>query len=160
MSKGATMSDDNKIIDFNEKRKKNIEQKRRTFERVVFQEFLGVYTVLDDQGGSFPIKLLDISTEGCQFQVPFTLKAKNQFKSEDEVTLKLFFTKGTYLPAVVTIRHAYEYIDEAGEAWLRLGGVFDTKLPSFKALSSFIDFMYQYAEFSCLDRGESKVFFL
>lgn len=154
------MSDDKKVVDFNEKRKKSIEQKRRSFERVVFQEFLGVYTVIDDQGSSFPIKLLDISSEGCQFQVPFSMKAKNQFKSGTEVTLKLFFTKGSYLPAVVTVRHATEYIDQQGDAWLRLGGEFDTSLPSFAALQSFINFIYQYAEFSCLDKGESKVFFL
>lgn len=154
------MSQDKKVVDFNEKRKQSIEQKRRTFERVVFQEFLGVYTVIDDQGGGYPIKLLDISSEGCQFQVPFSLKAKNQFKSGTELTLKLFFTKGTYLPAVVTVRHATEYIDKDGDAWLRLGGEFDSSLPSFKALSSFIDFIYQYAEFSCVDKGESKVFFL
>lgn len=154
------MSDDKKVVDFNEKRKKNIEQKRRTFERVVFQEFLGVYSVIDDQGAGYPIKLLDISSEGCQFQVPFSMKAKNQFKAGTELTLKLFFTKGSYLPAVVTIRHASEYIDQQGDAWLRLGSEFDTSLPSFKALESFIAFIYQYAEFSCIDKGESKVFFL
>ncbi len=155
------MSDEKKVFDFNEKRKKTIEQKRRTFERVVFQEFLGVYTVVDDQGGAgFPIKLLDISGVGCQFQVPFSLKAKNQFKAGTELTLKLYFTKGSYLPALVTVRHATEYIDEKGDAWLKMGGEFDSSVPSFKALSSFIDFIYQYAEFSCLDKGESKVFFL
>jgi len=154
------MSDDKKVVDFNEKRKQSIEQKRRTFERVVFQEFLGVYTVIDDQGSSYPIKLVDISGEGCQFQVPFSLKAKNQFKSGTETTMKFFFTKGSYIPAVVTVRHATEYIDKNGDAWLRLGGEFDSSLPSFKALSTFIDFIYQYAEFSCLDRGESKVYFL
>jgi hypothetical protein len=154
------MSDDKKVVDFAEKRKKNIEQKRRTFERVVFQEFLGVYTVIDDQGAGFPIKLLDISKDGCQFQVPFSLKAKNQFKSGTEVTLKLYFTKGSYLPALVTVRHATEYIDQQGDAWLRLGGDFDTAIPSFKALASFIDFIYQYAEYSCLDKGDQKVFFL
>jgi hypothetical protein len=154
------MSDEKKVVDFNEKRKKNIEQKRRTFERVVFQEFLGVYTVIDDQGAGYPIKLLDISKEGCQFQVPFSAKARNQFKAGTEVTLKLFFTKGSYLPAVVTVRHGSEYVDQQGDAWLRLGGTFDTSLPSFAALSSFINFIYQYAEFSCLDKGESKVFFL
>lgn len=154
------MSDEKKVFDFAEKRKKSIEQKRRTFERVVFQEFLGVYTVVDDQGSSFPIKLIDISNDGCQLQLPFSLKAKNQFKSGTEVTLKLFFTKGSYLPAVVTVRHASEYVDQQGDAWLRLGAQFDTSLPSYKALQSFIDFIYQYAEFSCLDKGESKVYFL
>jgi len=154
------MSDDKKVFDFNEKRKKSIEQKRRTFERVVFQEFLGVYSVIDDHGAGYPIKLLDISSEGCQFQVPFSLKAKNQFKAGSELTLKLYFTKGSYLPAVVTIRHATEYIDQQGDAWLRLGSEFDTSLPSYTALSSFINFIYQYAEFSCIDKGENKVFFL
>lgn len=151
---------DKKVVDFNEKRKQTIEQKRRSFERVVFQEFLGVYSVVDDQGSSFPIKLVDISGDGCQFQLPFSLKAKNQFKSGTEVTLKLFFTKGTYIPAVVTVRHATEYVDQQGDAWLRLGGEFDTSLPSFQALSHFIQFIYQYAEFSCVDKGESKVYFL
>jgi hypothetical protein len=154
------MSDDKKVVDFGKKRQESIEQKRRTFERVVFQEFLGVYSVVDEQGSSFPIKLVDISKEGCQFQLPFSLKAKNQFKSGTEVTLKLFFTKGSYLPAVVTVRHATEYIDKDGDAWLRLGGEFDTALPSFQALSHFIQFIYQYAEYSCLDKGESKVYFL
>ena len=101
-----------------------------------------------------------ISADGCQFQLPFSLKAKNQFKSGTEVTLKLFFTKGTFIPAVVTVRHATEYVDQQGDAWLRLGGEFDTSLPSFQALSHFIQFIYQYAEFSCVDRGESKVYFL
>lgn len=154
------MSDDKKVVDFSQKRRENIEQKRRSFERVVFQEFLGVYSVVDDQGSSFPIKLVDISADGCQFQLPFSLKAKNQFKSGTEVTLKLFFTKGTFIPAVVTVRHATEYVDQQGDAWLRLGGEFDTSLPSFQALSHFIQFIYQYAEFSCVDRGESKVYFL
>jgi hypothetical protein len=154
------MSDEKKIVDFSEKRKQSIEQKRRSFERVVFQEFLGVYSVIDDQGTGFPVKLVDISGEGCQFQLPFGPKAKNQYRSGIDLTLKFYFTKGSYLPCVVKIKHATEYIDQQGDAWLRIGGEFDTSLPSFKAMASFIDFIYQYAEFSCLDKGESKVFFL
>lgn len=154
------MSNDKKVFDFSEKRKQSIEQKRRSFERVVFQEFLGVYTVVDDSGSNYPIKLVDISRDGLQFQIPFSLKAKNQFKQQSEWTIKLFFTKGTYVPAVVTVRHASEYVDEQGDAWLRLGCEFDKTLPSFKAVSSFVEFIYQYAEFSVLDKGESKVYFL
>ncbi len=154
------MSDDKKVFDFGEKRKQSIEQKRRQFERVVFQEFLGVYSVIDDHGTGYPIKLVDISADGCLLQIPFSVKAKNQFKSGEEVTLKLYFSKGTYLPAVVQIRHAQEYIDKDGDAYLRLGGEFDKSLPSFGALSSFIEFIYKYAEFSCVDKGEGKVFFL
>jgi hypothetical protein len=92
--------------------------------------------------------------------LPFGPKAKNQYRSGIDLTLKFYFTKGSYLPCVVKIKHATEYIDQQGDAWLRIGGEFDTSLPSFKAMASFIDFIYQYAEFSCLDKGESKVFFL
>jgi PilZ domain len=154
------MSDEKKVFDFNEKRLKSIEQKRRSFERVVFQEFLGVETILDDQGAGLPVKFIDISSVGCLFQLPFSAKAKNTFKTGSEQTLKLFFTKGTYLPAVVTVKHIAEYVDKDGDAWLRVGCEFDQSLPSFKALSSFIEFIYQYAEFSRADRGESKVYFL
>jgi hypothetical protein len=154
------MSDDKKVVDFNQKKKEAIEQKRRQFERVVFKEFLGVYTVIDDHGTSLPIKLVDISKEGCQIQLPFSAKAKATFSSEKEIELKLFFTKGSYLPAIVTIRHASEYIDEDGDAWLRLGCAFDTSLPTFKPLAHFIDFIYQYAEYSCIDHTTSKVYFL
>lgn len=154
------MSDDKKVVDFNQKRKETIEQKRRSFERVVFQEFLGVYTVVDDQGTSLPIKLLDISKDGCQLQLPFSKVNKATFTNGKEIELKLFFTKGTYIPAMVTVRHASEYVDQQGDAWLRLGGEFDTSLPSFKALSHFIEFIYQYAEFSCVDHTNSKVYFL
>lgn len=153
-------ADEKKVFDFGEKRKQSIEQKRRQFERVVFQEFLGVYSVIDDHGTGYPVKLVDVSADGCQFQIPFSAKAKNQFKTGEEVTLKLYFSKGTYLPAVVKIRRAAEYIDQQGDAYLRLGGEFDKTIPSFGALSSFISFIYQYAEFSCLDKGEGKVFFL
>jgi hypothetical protein len=154
------MSNDKKVVDFNEIRKQSIEQKRRSFERVVFQEFLGVYTVVDDSGSNYPIKLVDISRDGLQFQIPFSPKAKNQFAQDTEWTIKLFFTKGTYVPAVVTVRHTSKYNDENGEVWLRLGCEFDKNLPSFKAVSSFVEFIYQYAEFSVLDKGESKVYFL
>jgi len=154
------MSEDKKIVDFNEKRKLTIEQKRRNFERVVFQEFLGVYSVLDEQGTSYPVKLVDISTEGCLFQIPFSPKAKNQYRPEGDMTLKFYFTKGSYLPCVIKIKHVQEYVDTEGDAFLRIGGEFDKTLPSFAALSKFVEFIYQYAEYSCLDKGESKVFFL
>jgi hypothetical protein len=154
------MSDDKKVIDFNAKRQKSIEQKRRTFERVMFQEFLGVYSVMDDQGTGYPVKLVDISKEGLQFQLPFSAKAKNQYKAGSEITLKLYFTKGSYLPALVTVRRAAEYIDERGDAWLRLGGEFDTTVPTFKAISTFVDFIIQYSELSSIDKTDSKVYFL
>jgi hypothetical protein len=151
---------DKKVFDFSEKRRETIEKKRRTFERVVFDEFLGVDAVIDDNGSGHPLKLIDISKEGCLFQVPFSTSAKNKFSAHAEVTLKLFFTKTSFLPIVVKLRHGTEFVDKNGEAYWRCGGEFDQTLPSFKALESFIEFMYKYAEFSCRDNASHKVYFL
>lgn len=150
---------DKKVFDFGEKRRQNIEQKRRSFERVMFEEFLGVDAVIDDNGAGHPVKLLDVSKDGLQFQVPIGPKTQAMFKSGTDFTLKLFFTKGTYLPVVVKIRHTKETV-EKGEAYWRCGCEFDKTLPSFKAVESFIEFIYQYAEFSCQDNVAHKVYFL
>lgn len=159
MTDGGSMSD-KKVFDFNEKRRETIEKKRRSFERVVFDEFLGVDAVIDDNGSGFPIRIIDISKEGCLFQVPFSSKARQQFSEGSDVTLKLFFTKKSFIPVVIKLRHGTEYIDKNGDAFWRCGGEFDQSLPSFAAVQSFIDFIYKYAEFSCLDSASHKVYFL
>ncbi len=151
---------DKKVFDFGEKRRQNIEQKRRQFERVVFEEFLGVDAVIDDNGTGYTVKLLDVSREGLQFQVPFGPKARATFASGAELTLKLFFTKGTFLPVVVKVRHAKEHVEKDGTVSWRCGVEFDRGLPSFKAVESFIDFIYKYAEFSCVDNVAHKTYFL
>jgi hypothetical protein len=149
-----------KVFDFNEKRRESIEKKRRSFERVVFDEFLGVDAVIDDNGTGHPLRLVDISREGCLFQMPYSKEARHKFAAGCEVTLKLFFTKTSFLPVVIKVRHASEYVDQKGDAYWRCGGEFDQSLPSFQALASFIEFMYQYAEFSCQDSASHKVYFL
>ncbi len=149
-----------KVFDFNERRKQSIEQKRRSFERVMFDELLGVDVVVDDEGSGYPLKLVDVSHQGCLFQVPFSPKAKQRFAAGEEVTLKVFFTKTSFLPVVVKLRHATEFVDQRGDAYWRCGGEFDTSLPSFTAFKTFIEFMYKYAEFSCRDSASHKVYFL
>ena len=60
-----------KVLDFAQKREQNIENKRRQFERVLFQNFLGAYTVIDQGGAIYPVSLVDISHDGlstCAFK--------------------------------------------------------------------------------------------
>ena len=106
------------------------------------------------------MSIVDISRDGCQFQAPYVANAKNNFKEGEEVTLRVYFTKDDFLPIVVNVKHAQEYIDEKGDAYMRYGGEFDQSLPSFQAFVPFIEFIYKFAEFSCIDKGESKVYFL
>ena len=76
------------------------------------------------------------------------------------MTVRVYFTKDDFLPVVVNIKHGTEYIDEKGDAYMRFGGVFDKSLPSFSAFKPFIEFIYKFAEFSCVEKGESEVYFL
>ena len=48
-----------KVLDFNEKRMASIEQKRRSFERVLFQNFLGAYSTIDQNGVLYPVTLIE-----------------------------------------------------------------------------------------------------
>lgn len=149
-----------KVIDFQEKRKDSIEKRKRAFERVLFSEFLGSYAEIDENGTKYDVRLIDISRTGCQFQIPFTPNIKSYFTVDKEVSLRVYFTTDDFLPVLVNLKHASEYIDEKGNAFMRFGGEFDKTLPSFEAFSQFIEFIYKFAEFSCVDKGESKVYFL
>lgn len=154
---GVSMSN---VIDFQAKRDESIEKRKRSFERVLFSEFLGSYAEIDENGTKFNVGMIDISREGCLFQVPYTEQAHAHFSQVDNVTVRIYFTKDDFLPLSVNVRHMAEYIDQKGNAYLRFGGEFDQSLPSFQAFKPFIEFIYKFAEFSCVDKGESKVYFL
>jgi len=149
-----------KVISFQDKRQESIEKKKRSFERVIFKKFLGVYAEIDTAGTKYDVALVDISHNGCQFQVPNSPGAQNHFKSGSDVTLRLYFTNDDFLPVQIGVRHAVEHKAEDGKSYWRLGGEFNKELPSFAALLPFIDFLYKFAEFSCVDKGESKVYYL
>ncbi|MGK0367550.1 MAG: hypothetical protein ACI9QD_000687 [Thermoproteota archaeon] len=151
---------DVKVLNFKEKRDEKIEAKRRNFERVLFQDFLGCYSVIDEYGTNFPVKLVDLSNEGCMFQVPWSKNNEKKFQLDKDITLRVYFTEGSFIPVVVSVKHGKKWTDPSGNVFMRYGGEFDQKLPSFKAMQSFINFIYEYAEFSCVDQGENKVYFL
>ena len=152
------MSD--KVLNFVEKRKESIEKKRRTFERIMFENVLGAYTVINNDGAIYPVNLVDISYDGCLFQVPWNVKTDKKFNNNFELTMRMYFTKKSYVPVMVRIKYSKEHIDKDGQSYLQYGCEFDKSVPSFQALGCFIDFLYKFAEFSSLDKGDSKVYFL
>lgn len=149
-----------KVLDFNSKRKENIEEKRRTFERVLFENFLGCYTVIHNEGVIYPVDLVDISDDGCLFQVPWNVNNDKKFESGSEFTLRFYFTNKSYIPVIVTSKYGKEFIGPDGESYMRYGCEFDTSYPSFEALRPFIEFMYKFAEHSAMDTGDTKIYSL
>jgi hypothetical protein len=151
---------DDKVLDFNKKREDNIEHKRRAVERIMFDNFLGTYSVIDGAGGIYPIDIIDISRSGCMIQVPYDKGTDKTFKEGEEFTLRLYFTKASYIPAHVTIKYGKEFTDKNDKKYMQFGCEFDTEVASFEALESFINFLYKFAEHSAVDRGDSKIYFL
>ena len=148
-----------KVLDFNKKRRENIEMKRRSFERIVFQNFLGAYSVISSNGAVYPITLIDISHDGCRFQVPWNPKSDSPYKVGDEISLRMYFTKGSYIPVSVIVKSTDDALGQGGQ-YMQYGCEFDKTTPSFEALNSFIQFLYSFAEHSSIDKGDQKAFFL
>ena len=146
---------DCKILDFVSKRNEKIEQKRRSFERIFFQNFLGAYAILDQGGLSLPITLVDISPKGCLFKVPWKRRYGKRFKRGEEINLRIYFTDDSYISVAADIRHGRESTEQDSLIYMYYGCSFDTSLPSFKAMEKFIEFLHSFAEHSSLDR-ESK----
>jgi hypothetical protein len=152
--------DKSKVIDFTQFRKKNVEQKRRQYERIFFEEFVGCYSVVDQNGAIFPIKVVDLSKTGCRIEVPDQWKNDEFFTIGSEVNVRLYFTKNSYLALVGKIVRRDQTKKPAQTDVLQFGLEFDTSLPSYKGLSSFMDFVEQFAEYSNVDKGSHKVYFL
>ena len=148
-----------KTIDFIKKREESIEKKRRSIGRIVFKNVLGVYTVIDSQGSIYPIEVVDISQDGCLFQVPWNPASDKKLKNGHEVPLRMYFTRQSFIHIRLKVKHSKEH-EQGDRTFMRYGCIFDKSLSSFTALSNFIDFLYSFAEHSALDRGNDRVSFL
>jgi hypothetical protein len=150
-----------KVLDFNSERKERVEQKRRSFERVVFKNFLGSYSVIDNAGSIYEIEMVDISKTGCLFQVPWNVQNDKKFEKGKEINLRMYFSQKTYLPIIVKVKYGNEYLNDKGHTYMQYGCEFDTTTHSYAALKSFIDFLYNYADLSVDEKGDThQVFFL
>ncbi len=150
----------NDVINFQEKRKQSIEKKRRSFERVMFENFLGCYSVIDNNGSIYSIDIIDISESGLLFQVPWNSNNDKKFEKGKDLTLRLYFTKESYLPAFVNVKYGTEFVDDKGQSFMRYGCEFDRENQTFEALDAFINFIYKFAEHSSVDKGDNRVYFL
>lgn len=148
-----------KVLDFNKKKADTIEQKRRAFNRVVFQNFLGAYSVIDDNGSIYPVTMVDIAGDGCSFQVPWNPSRDKKLASGFEVNMRMYFTEKSYIPVIMHVRHGKEVLGTDGITYMQYGCEFDKTVATFEAMQSFIDFIYRFAEHSAIDKGDTKVYF-
>jgi hypothetical protein len=148
-----------KVLDFNKKKAETIEQKRRAFNRIVLNNFLGAFAEIDHNGSIYPVNLVDIAGDGCAFSVPWNAKKDKKLPMGHELQMRMYFTKNSYIPVILLIRHAKEVLGEDGMTYLQYGCEFDKTVPTFGAIASFVDFLYKFAEHSSIDHGDTKVYF-
>jgi hypothetical protein len=56
---------------------------------------------------------------------------------------------------MIEIKHAQEIIED-GRAFYRYGCLLDKSQDSFKPIGSFIEFLYEFSEYSLTDRSRKK----
>src|SRR6266496_1178660 len=86
----------NHIVDFNEAREQKLEEKRRKNERIFFTHLLSVYSIASqsNQPQMMPVELIDVSEDGCSFQVPFDAN-RPWPKDSNPIPLRLYFSQDT-----------------------------------------------------------------
>lgn len=119
----------------------------REYKRVIFNEFLGIYTFIEHEGHR-KVKLVDISSTGCRFEMK---KEQGTFEVGDEWAFRLYFTRNTYLPVMLKIKHTYSF-DVDGVEYAGYGAAFDKSLTTYPCLSTFIDTIYCYAVHAIEDK--------
>ena len=145
------------IVDFNEVRAQKLEEKRRKTERIFFKHLLAVYSVAGN-ASMFPIELIDVSEEGCSFQVPFN-PDKPWPNDANEVPLRLYFSQDTYLEVRVQIQNSRPSI-ENNARYTRFGCTVDKDTAAYSAYQQFVRFLKLYSEHAHKDKGDVTVFYL
>ncbi len=145
------------VVDFGEARAQRLDEKRRKTERIFFQHLLGVYSVTGN-AQMRPIELIEVSEDGCSFQVPFDA-AKPWPADSRELPIRLYFSQDTYIPVMLNVVNSRPSI-ENGTRYVRYGCTVDKSMSSYPAYQQFVKFLALYSEHAHKDKGEVSVFYL
>ncbi|MBI3534707.1 MAG: hypothetical protein HY072_04395 [Deltaproteobacteria bacterium] len=149
---------DKQVVDFVELRAQKIDEKRRKAERILFQQLLNVYCVTENYGLR-PIDLVEVSEEGCSFQVPFDQNHLWPKDIKERFVFRLYFSQDTYLPVHVNIANSRPYIDNNGR-FTRYGCSVDKTTTTYPAYQQFVKFLKLYSEHAHKDQGNKTVFYI
>ncbi len=147
------------IVDFNLAREQRLAEKRKNTERIFFKNLVSVYTVMG-KGEIFPIELIDVSEDGCSFQIPLDVENDLVPKiNSSDLPIRLYFSQDTYLEIRVQVQNSRQSIDSQGR-YIRYGCLVDKTLKSYPAFQQFVRFLSLYSEHAHRDMGDMSVFYL
>ena len=145
---------DKSIIDLNHYRKEKSEERRREYERVLFNRILGVYSFAE-KTGLHHIEVVDMSYSGIRFRED---RPENPLMAGQKIALRFYFTPSSYLRLVVDVKRIIPY-DEGDRQGLEYGCEIDVETKSYEVLKELVGFMYKYAEIACQDDNPPMIWF-
>lgn len=143
-----------KIVDLSNYRKSKSEQRRREYERVLFNRILGVYSFAE-KTGLHHVEVVDISYSGIKFKEE---RPETPFQVGTKIALRFYFTPSSYLRLVVDVKRVTPFRDEDREG-LEYGCELDKDTKSYEVIKLLISFMYTYSEFACQDHNPPMIWF-
>ena len=145
------------VVDFNEVRAQKLEEKRRTTERIFFKHLLSVYSVIGTST-MCPIEFIDLSEDGCSFQIPYD--AENPWpKDSTDLPIRIYFSQDTYLEVRCKVQNSRPSI-ENNRRYVRFGCSIEKTTQSYAAYQQFVRFLKMYSEHAHKDLGDVSVFYL
>ena len=105
-----------------------------------------------------PIEFIDLSEEGCSFQIPYDAE-KPWPTDANDVPIRVYFSQDTYIEIRVKIQNSRPSI-ENNRRYMRFGCSVDASTKSYAAYQQFVRFLKMYSEHSHKDMGDVTVFYL
>lgn len=143
-----------RVIDLNNYRKEKNEEKRREYERVLFNRILGVYSFAE-KSGLHHVEVMDISYSGIRFRED---KPEHPLKPNQKIALRFYFTPSSYLRLLVEVKRVIPFTEE-GHQGLEYGCELDKQTKSYEVINELVSFMYKYAEVACQDQNPPMIWF-
>lgn len=157
-SKTTDQQNNGQVVDFAQAREQKLEEKRRKNERIFFKQLLAVYTVVN-RGKIMPVELIDVSEDGCAFQIPFDTRNPWPTDATQDIPLRLYFSQDTYLEVLAKIQNSRPSIDDRGR-FTRFGCTVDKTTAAYAAYLQFVRFLKLYSEAAHKDVGNASVFYV
>lgn len=142
------------IVDLSEYRKNREEERRREYERVLFNRILGVYSFAE-KGKLHHVEMMDISLSGARFR---EVLPEQVMKVADIVALRFYFTPSSYLRLSLEVKRVIPFRDGDREG-VEYGCQIDRNTKSYEVLKELVNFMTKYAEVACQDPNPPMIWF-
>ncbi len=152
--KSSGKSGKERVIDLNSYRKNKNEEKRREYERILFNRVLGVYSFAEKEALSH-VEVVDVSFSGIRFREE---RPEAPFKPNQKIALRFYFTPNTYLRVVMEVKRIMNF-EENGRAGVEYGCEIDKETKSYEVINQLVNFMYKYADTACQDNHPPLVWF-